>query len=65
MSAHHYRPRRRPRRMLRCVVSVALPSGRVRYSGLFLSTSDAVIDALNRFPELRGVSSLTRGRSIR
>lgn len=62
MSARRKRASRKPRRLLRCVVSVALPSGQHRrYSGLFRSTTAAVIDAMDRYPELRRVSAKKKG----
>lgn len=56
-----------PRALLACAVSVtvqgpAAAPARHHYTGLFRSTTDAVLDAMDRYPELRSVSARPRGK---
>lgn len=51
-----------PRALIPCRVTVTEPGRRVHYDGLFRSTSDAVLDAMDRFPALRSVSAKPRGK---
>lgn len=54
-----------PRALLLCVVSVTLSGpapARHHYSGLFRSTTDALLDAMDLFPELRCASAKPKGK---
>ena len=52
-----------PRALLACVVTVKRHHGAAaRYDELFPSTSDAVIDAMDRYPDLRSVSAKPKGK---
>ncbi|WP_200227851.1 hypothetical protein [Rubrivivax gelatinosus] len=43
-------------------MTVTEPGRRVHYDGLFRSTTDAVLDAMDRYPALRSVSAKPRGK---
>ncbi|MBK1613350.1 hypothetical protein CKO44_07685 [Rubrivivax gelatinosus] len=51
-----------PRALVACRVTVTEPGRRVHYDGLFRSTTDAVLDAMDRYPALRSVSAKPRGK---
>lgn len=52
-----------PRALLACEVRVTVNGPeRHHYDGLFRSTTDAVLDAMDRYPELRSVSAKPKGK---
>ncbi len=54
-----------PRALFPCVVSVTVSGtapSRHHYEGLFPSTTDAVLDAMDLYPDLRRVSAKIRGK---